>query len=148
MTEGITIQEAENAVNETTAVIDFARFAKAWRLDYHVETMKEEDADSFEALKRKLMNAILDGSLGVSGDGVMLTYTIQFPLENGETELEMRPPTGEALVMFDRLKDRQNIAKLNSYMASMCKTNPAIFVRMDGRDLKIFQAVATIFLAS
>ncbi len=60
----------------------------------------------------------------------------------------MRVPPGSAQVAFDKLKDRQKIGKLNAYMASMCKTNPVIFSRMDGRDLKIVQAVATIFLAS
>ena len=42
----------------------------------------------------------------------------------------------------------KNIAKLNAYLGSMCKTNPAVFVQMDGRDLKVIQAIATIFLAS
>jgi len=138
---------SEEKVNRETAEGDFDRFAEAWCLDTDTASMKEEDADSFEGLKRKLINAIIGGHLDVEGDSG-LTYRLQFPKTDGLTELAMRVPPGAALVAFDKLKERQAIGKLNAYMGSMCKQNPAIFSQMDGRDLKIVQAVATIFLAS
>jgi hypothetical protein len=142
------LEDAGDVVAEDQAQADFDRFAEAWLLDTDVDTMPEEDAQSFETLERKLLRAIREGVLSVSGDGVELEYKIRFPLTNGADVLTIRPPTGAALMSFDRLKDRQNIAKLNAYMGSMCKTAPQVFARMDGRDLKIIQAVATIFLAS
>lgn len=139
---------SEEVVNRETAESDFDRFAEAWCLDTDTASMKDEDADSFKGLKRKLINAIAGGRLAVAEDGGVLIYQLQFPQTGGLTELEMRVPPGAALVAFDKLKERQAIGKLNAYMGSMCEQNPAIFSQMDGRDLKIVQAVATIFLAS
>lgn len=140
---------SEEKVNRETAESDFDRFAEAWCLDTDTAAMKDEDSDSFEGLKRKLVSAIMGGHLDVDGSGgTVLTYRLRFPQTGGLTELTMHVPSGAALVAFDKLKERQAIGKLNAYMAAMCSTNPAMFVQMDGRDLKIFQAVATIFLAS
>jgi len=138
---------SEERVNRETAESDFDRFAEAWCLDTDTASMREKDSDSFEDLKRKIVSAIMGGHLDVAGDSG-LTYRLQFPQTGGITELEMRIPPGSALVAFDKFKEQQAIAKLNAYMAAMCKQNPAIFSQMDGRDLKIVQAVATIFLAS
>jgi len=139
---------SEEVVNRETAESDFERFATAWCLDTDTASMPEEDSDTFADLKRKIVSVISGGYLAVSDDGEQLCYQLRFPTTEGLTELMMRVPPGSAQVAFDKLKDRQKIGKLNAYMAAMCKTNPAVFSRMDGRDLKIVQAVATIFLAS
>lgn len=138
----------ENTLGPEVAEAEFARFAAAWRLDTDVSTMREEDRDSFEGLQRKLTGAIARGELTVSVDGEQLEYALQFPVTDGITQLTFGVPRGNAIANWDKFKDRQAIAKLNAYMGSMCKTNPAIFSQMDGRDLKIAQAVAQLFLGS
>lgn len=139
---------SEEIVNRETAEADFDRFAEAWCLDTDIGSMEEEDRDSFVALKRRLVSTIIAGKLAVAGDGEELAYTLRFPKTDGITVLTCNVPPGSALVALDRHKDRQNMTKLNTYLAAMCKTNPAVFVQMDGRDLKVIQAIATIFLAS
>ena len=127
---------------------DFQRWADKWRIDTDVATMKEDAADSFEDQRRRLVRRIVEGSLRVDNTGDTLVYELEFPQEGGTKELTFRVPTGGAMLGWDRMKERESIKKLNSYMASMCGTNPVVFAQMDGRDLKIAQAVATLFLGS
>ena len=57
-------------------------------------------------------------------------------------------PTGNSLLTWDKYKERQQMHKLNAFMGSVTKVAPAIYSKMDGRDLKVCQAVAQLFLAS
>lgn len=138
----------EERVDSETARNEFDRFAETWRLDSDTESMGEESRDSFEDLRRKLTRSIRSGHLTVDETGEVLTYTLGFPKTDGITELNIRVPMGAALIAWDKFKERQAIHRLNSYMASMCRTNPAVFSKMDQRDLKIVQAVAQLFLGS
>ena len=132
----------------STRLSHFDRFAETWRLDSDTASMNEESRDSFEDLRRKIMRAIQAGQLTVDDTGDTLTYTLGFPKTDGIAELTIRVPMGAALIAWDKFKERQAIHRLNSYMASMCRTNPAVFSAMDQRDLKIVQAVAQLFLGS
>ena len=138
----------ERTVDEETAGLEFDRFAEAWCLDSDTVAMDEEDRDTFNTLRRKLVRAIGFGFLTVDESGEKLTYALRYPRTGGLTELELRPPLGSALTDLDKYKERQAMHKLNSYLASVCRTNPAVFSQMDQRDLKIPQAVITLFLGS
>ena len=129
------------------ATREFERFAKAWGLDIDVSTMEEEDRQSFQGLERRITRAIVDGRFVVS-DGEEVTYTLIDSKVDGVESLTFKIPTGGAVLAWDKFKDRQNIHKLNAYMGSMTGQNPTVFVKMDGRDLKVAQAVAQLFLGS
>lgn len=130
------------------AEVEFGRFVEAWDLDVEVDEMNEEDRDTFAPLKRRLIRQIMAGRLVVSENGETLTYQLRFPIGDN-AELVANLPTGGAILQFDRHKDRHNVAKLNAYMGSMCGVAPALFgAHMKGSDLKVVQAIATLFLAS
>ncbi len=136
----------ENKVAPKVAEAEFDRFAEAWDLDSDTASMEEEDRQGFEALKRRLIRKIESGHLTVDGEG-MISYMLIEP--QGDTaSLTFKRPTGHALVVWDRFKDRQQIHKLNAFMGSMTGQAPALFAEMDGRDLKVCQAVAQLFLGS
>lgn len=130
------------------AEAEFDRFAVAWELDIDLETMNEDDRASFDPIKRRLLGHIRRGTLVVNNDGETLVYTLSRPI--GDTsELTFGMPNGDAILRFDKFKNQQTMGRLNSYMASMCQCNPAIFAeRMKGSDLKVCHAVATLFLVS
>tara|TARA_R110000751_G_scaffold47241_3_gene105868 strand:+ start:1912 stop:2334 length:423 start_codon:yes stop_codon:yes gene_type:complete len=135
-------------VNAATADDEFQRFADHWGLFTDTSEMEEEDRASFSPLKLRLTKAIRGGNFTVDEVGSTLTYTLMFPEDAGVEVMEIRPPKGSAISGFDKHKDREGVKKMNSFMAAMTGKNPIVFSKMDYRDLKIFQAVAQLFLGS
>jgi hypothetical protein len=123
---------------------EFNRFAREWDLDLNVPDMSDEDRKSFEDQKRRLLRQIEAGRLVVDTAGV-LVYTLQQP--RGEVkEIPFRIPSGSAYMAMDRGKDGQSIRKLNAFLGEMTGLGPTIFANMDGRDVKVCQAVVSLFL--
>lgn len=139
---------AKVAITREVAEVEFDRFADTWDLDTDVAAMLDEDRDSFNPLKQRLVRKIMQGRLTVNEDGSELTYTLSQAI--GEVaQMTAKIPTGGAILQFDKHKDRHNVAKLNAFMGSMCSCAPALFGQtMLGTDLKVMQAIATLFLAS
>jgi len=141
MSEKIAVEVAES---------EFQRFADEWCLDDDTASMEEEDRQSFDGLRRRLVRSIVDGSLVVNGaeDGTTLTYQLERSEFESLAEITFKVPKGDAVLSWDKFKDRQSIHKLNAFMGAMVNQNPMIFSRMDARDLKVCQAVAQLFLGS
>lgn len=134
-------------VDEETAIIEFDRFIEIWEIDGDTAAMDEESREGFEDHKRKLVRGIMRGAILIDGEGLVtirLKHTTQLELES----ITLKIPTGEALLRWDKYKDRQNVHKLNALLGAMCGQPPVIFAKMDARDLKPAMAVATLFLAS
>jgi hypothetical protein len=140
--------EQEWAVAPEVAEIEFARFVRAWRIDADMEGLDDEDVKSFNNTKRRVVCAIQSGILRVDDTGEELLFIPEFPAVAGIDELKMRPPTGAALTKWDKFKEKEQVKKINATMGDICKCNPAIFSKMDMRDLKVVQAVCTLFLVS
>ncbi len=138
----------DQVVDNVTAEAEFQRFADHWGLYTAVEDMEEEDRASFAPLKLRLIGALRGGCLAIDEVGAALTYTLMFPDDAGVESITMKPPKGNAIAGFDKHKDREGVKKMNSFMGSMTGKNPVVFSNMDYRDLKVFQAVAQLFLGS
>ena len=134
-------------IDMETAVSEFDRFAAAWRLDSDVDSMEEEDRQSFEGQKRKLVAELMAGRLSVTDTGE-LDYVAARPNIDSAATIHFNFPTGAAMVAWDKFKDRQNMGKMNAWLGSVTKQPPVVFATMDGADLKVCQAVAVLFLAS
>lgn len=126
---------------------EFSRFAESWELDDDVTSMEEEDRESFNTLKRRLTRAIRNGRLRVEDDST-LKFTLIDPKIPEIPEITFKIPTGSAVLAWDKYKERQAIHKLNAFMGEMSGQSPTLFAGMDGRDLKIAQAIAQLFLGS
>lgn len=137
--------EGQNVVAEEVAQEDFERLVELW--DINTEGMDEDDTKSFDKLQRTMVKAICKGAARVTEEATV-EYDIQYPTEGALTSLTFKVPKGNAFVGMDRFKDRQNIAKFNSFMGAMTGKAPAVFNGMDGRDVKFCQAVTLLFMAS
>ncbi len=140
--------EEQWVVAPKVAELEFERFTNMWRVDTDLEGLDEEDVKSFESTKRKIVNAICRGTLTVDETGEVLNYRIEFPAITGLESLKISPPTGAAIAKWDRFKERDQVKKIYASMGDICNCNPAIFNTMDMRDLKVLQAVSTLFLVS
>jgi len=133
-------------VNTETALQEFDRFLEAWDIDADVADMEEEDLKSFEDCKRKIVRAIKLGRASLNDDG-SLSYVL-IEAVGATSEIKMKIPSGSSYMSMDKHKDRKSIHKLYSFMAEASGTAPAIFSKMDGRDIKFFMGVSLLFLAS
>jgi len=133
-------------INKETATKEFENFLIAWDIDADVADMEEEDLQSFEDCKRKIVRAIMLGRASLQDDG-SIKYTLIDPVAS-TTDVTMRIPRGASYMSMDKHKDRKSIHKLYSFMADASGKSPAIFSKMDGRDIKFFMGIALLFLAS
>ena len=136
-----------STIDYVTAEKEFDRFVELWEIDGDVETMNEESRDGYDAHKRAICRGIVRGTVTIDDEGAV---TIKLPntTELALPEITLGVPTGAAMLKFDNYKDRQNVHKMNAMLGHMSKQNPAVFAKIDGRDLKPAMAVATLFLAS
>lgn len=137
----------EAVVALEVAEADFERFVEAWDIDAETSTMEEEDRDEFAKLKRRFVNAVSAGAITISDVGDP-TVSLRYSAFESITELSFKVPGGAALLALDKYKEKQGVHKLHAYIGGMTGESPAIFGKMDGRDIKVCQAIAQLFLGS
>ncbi len=141
---------AEFPIGKDVAAEEFEKLCSAWQIDADVEEMDEEDRTGFEAHKRRITDAVRRGRLTFVPDSRTLDYRLESPAEGMPDTFSIRMPTGAAMMGFDGTKANQNMAKLNRFIGHMTKQPPGFFGsdRCGGIDVRVFQAVAALFLAS
>ena len=138
----------EEKMAREAAEHDFKTFAEAWDIDDDVDGMvDEDDKESFRLQAGRIIRKIRKGQAVVDEGGAVLRYTL-LEAQGSVEVLTFNIPKGQAWSSMDRYKDRQNIGKLNAFMADMTDQSPSLFAKMDGRDLKFCQAVTNLFLGS
>ena len=126
-------------VDPKTALVEFERFANAWDIDI------DPDAD-FGKLQRTITRVIESGAFVVDEEGNPV-YMLRYP--KGElAQVVFTVPGGDAILALDRFSDTEAGHKMQVYMANLTGQPEAIFGTMDGRDLNVVRAVATLFLTS
>ncbi len=125
---------------------EFERYCESNGIAYDVFSMNEEEADSFNDIKNRFIEACQDERVEV--DGTSVKYTIsQFSAENfkGETVLIKRP-SGMAFAAMDSFKEKESVKKLHGFISSMTGKDVSYFTKIDIIDWKFFNAIATLFL--
>ena len=125
---------------------EFGRFAEGWDIDADIAAMDDKDREAFEQHKRKIIRKITSGRIVINDEGNP-EYTLIVPL--GETPaVVFNIPDGAAYIAMDKFKDRETVRKMNAFMASATKLPPASYAKMDGRDVKVCQAIFALFMGS
>ena len=125
------------------AVAEFERFAESMDLDIAPKGMDAEDQKALDDLKRKIVGAIERGSLVVDDKGQPV-----FTPQVGDREpITFYEPVGSTLTSMDQRKKGQDIAKMFVTLAAQTKQPVKRFADMAGRDIKVCQALITLFLA-
>ena len=143
----------DSAMNENGGKIihevaqdEFNRFAAAWDLDTDIDYMNQDDADSFEQQKRKIVRQIMDGRAIVNDEG-NIEYTLFEPIGT-LAEVTFKRPHGRGFTAMDRAKDGKSITKFINMVGDAIGQPPSIINKMDGIDVKFCQAVYMLFLGS
>lgn len=133
----------DQKIDKETAELEFDRFIEMMDIDVDPEFLDDEDKKALDTQKRRIVSAIMAGSMVINDSGEP-EFT---PQRSGEMEtLRFREPTGAALMQMDRRKKNEDMGKLYAIMAEMAKVHSNTFAKMKMSDLRICQAVASLFL--
>lgn len=131
-------------ISKEMAEKEFDRFLEAMGLEFDESSMDPDDAKSFQAPKKLIINAIERGSLVVD-EGGQPVYT---PQRVGEGKpIVFYEPTGASLMAMDNGKKSEDIKRLYHVMADITHRDAKAFSSMKMADLKICMAITTLFLA-
>jgi hypothetical protein len=123
---------------------EFERFADAMDLDVDEKEMSEQELDAFMPHKLVLLKALQRGTLVINDNGEP-AFTPK--MSENSKPLVFKEPTGAALMAMDRRKSNESMARLYAMMGDMTSTNANTFAKLAWRDLKVCQAITTLFLA-
>ena len=124
---------------------DFQRFCDTMDIDVDPKGQDDDDKQSLQDCKRKMMQAMERGFLVINEDGEPV-YTPVGGDKDFRSAITFHEPKGEAWTARDGVKEGHDTKKLYASMASMTGLNVARFNRMAARDLKVCVAVALLFL--
>lgn len=131
-------------ISSEVAEQEFNRFIELMDIDADTSGMSQEDSEEFGTLRKRLVNAIVNGSLVVNDSG----EPIFTPQRTKEADpITFFEPTGASLMAMDRKKKNEDVSKMFATMADMTRTHASTYSKMKNADLKICLAVATLFLA-
>ena len=133
----------EKKVAAEVAESEFARFIEAMELDVDPKGWTDDDKQSFDEAKRKIVGAMELGLLVVDEEGRPV-YT---PRVGNTSAITFYEPTGADLMAMDQAKKGASVSATWKVLAAMTKTDATRFSKMANRDLKVCQAVLALFLA-
>lgn len=130
-------------VAKEVAEAEFTRFVEAMDLDVDPADMDEDDKKGFNQQRERIVSAICAGSLVINDEG----EPVFTPQRTKDAEpLTFHEPTGASLMAMDRKKRNEDVGKMYSLMGEITKTHASTFSKMKMADLKVCQAVTTLFL--
>lgn len=133
-----------NKIDNETAELEFYRFTDSMELDVDEKFMDEDDIKSFSKQKRRIVDAICDGSLIINDTGEPV-YTPK-KSDIGVDSLTFHERTGASILSMDGKKKNHDVAKTYAIMAEITKTHPKIFAKMVGVDIKLCEAIFALLM--
>lgn len=144
---GEAVQDAtdEPKVDRESAEVEFARFVDMMALDIDEATLDDEDKKGLFENKRRIINALMAGSLVVNDKGEPI-FTPARDGSSSHNPIIFHEPTGSAVMEMDRKKDGHDIGKMVAVMANVTKTSAAKFAGLKYADLKVCMAIMMLYL--
>lgn len=135
----------KNTVSRDAAEKYFEDWGLAMDLDFDTSQMDTEDATSFYKIKRRIVNAIMRGSLQFNDDGEAV-YTAVNKKSRHKDPVTFHERTGAAIMAMDKGKKNHDVAKTYAVMGDMCKVHPSVFAGMVGIDGKVCEAIFLLLM--
>lgn len=131
-------------INKEMAEQEFSNFADDMDLDVDISNMDSEDKEAFEKLKRKIILAIINGSL-IFNENSEPVFTPQRSGDNTKP-ITFKEVTGAGFLSMDKTKQSHGMAKVFGLMAEMTGTSQKTFSNFVGSDIKVCIAITNLFL--
>lgn len=133
----------KDRVSKDVAEQEFDRFVEVMDLDIDPADMDEDDKKGYQQQRERVVSAIQSGALVINDNG----EPVFTPQRTKDIEpLTFHEPTGASLMAMDRRKKSEDVGKMYALMGEITKTHASNFAKMKMGDLKVCQAVTTLFL--
>jgi hypothetical protein len=142
---GCSMEDVEPKVNIDMANAEFNRFTEAMDLDLDTDDMDEEDLTQFTKQKKKIINALMDGSLIINNNGEAV-YTPRNPKSKREEPITFNERSGVSVMAMDGKKKNYDVRKTYAIMAEMCKVHQSVFANLVGIDIKTCEAIFSLLM--
>lgn len=136
--------EKKDVVAREVAELEFDRFVDSMGIDLDPSVIDDEDKKGLSVSKYRIIRAIRRGFLVINEDGEPVFTPERIPIKEPIT---FHCPTGAALMEMDKKQLNHDITKSIAVLASISKTNTAIFANMEIPDLNVCTAILIVFLA-
>lgn len=138
----INLSAARDAkVAREVAESEFERMCAARRIETDLSELAGDDAESFTAIRKRVVRAIERGELVVTDAGDPI-YTPPVP---GAKSLTFYKPTGATFMAMDNGKG--NMARMVDALTEMTRSARGEISKLDAPDFQFCQSLATLFLA-
>ena len=135
----------EDRIDKESATNEFDRFTNAMDLDLDTSDMDAEDLTQFNKLKKRIIQAIQNGSLVVNDDGEAV-YTPRNARSKYTDAITFHERTGASLMAMDGKKKNHDVSKTYAVMADMCKVHPSVFAGLVGIDGRVCEALFSLLM--
>jgi len=135
-------------IDRETAEMEFDDWCESWEIDSETSDMKEDEKNDFNTQKNKIVKAIMKGRLIVNDEKNIEYYFAHPELARNIQSVIIKRPNGQALMSMDKYAEKESVHKMYSIISGMTEKEVSFFGNIDGIDMKVFQAVAVLFLAS
>jgi hypothetical protein len=143
---GESAAKKKNKIDKETAEAEFVSFCETNDIDYDMDGMTDEDKADFEPIKRRFINACIQGRITVDGGKIIYTPS-DFNVKEFRDPVEIKRPDGHAFMAMDGYKDTQSIHKLHGFLAAMTGQETKYFAKIDHSDWLFFRDIGTLFLS-
>ena len=135
----------KDVMDKKTAEAEFERFADIQDLDIDTGEMDAEDKSTFDNQKRRLLLALMKGSLIINEIGLPV-YTPHNSESTFTDPITFHAPGGADFIQMDRKKKNYDITKTHALLASMTKLPETTFLNLKGGDYLMCTAIIGFFM--
>jgi hypothetical protein len=140
-------------IDRETAEDAFSSFCLDWDIDDDISDMNEDERDTFENTKRKLIKKIMSGNLIYNSEDESFTYYLIKPvklggeLKQGEV-ITIKRSRAASNIGMDKYKEKEIMHRGYTKLAEMISKPMNYLAGIDDIDMKVLQGIMMLFLAS
>lgn len=142
---GKTMNDNTHTIAPEVAEEEFDNWVDAMDIDGDTDLMDSEDRKAFDRQKKRIVKAIMRGSLTFNDEGYAV-YTPQHPKSKYEGAITFHERTGASLMATDGKKDNYDVTKTYAIMADMTKLPAKTFAGLAGSDIKVCEALYALLM--
>jgi uncharacterized Fe-S cluster-containing protein len=136
-------------VNRETAIDEFDRWAKRWRVGRKMKHANEKDKAEFEEKRLQVIDLIEEGLLMYEEAEDCLVWMFLYPEKARNLKsIKIYRPEGSGLTSGDTYDEKQLMHKTYAYLANMTGKEVAFFKGLDHLDVEPLTTVMNVFLGS
>ena len=136
------------AMSEELAENEFARWAEENDINTDTASMNDDEKNSFDGMKKKVVKSISLGQTVVNDEGNLeITLGKNNPEGYKGSVLTFKAPSAQAYLGIDNFKANQNVHRMVAVMSAMTGKDISYFSKICNKDFKLFMVIATFFLA-